>query len=225
MSVELRSATTPPAELEPTVFADRLYSSLEQLARVDGSYGWSLLILCNAIAAMFELVEELVRDTVDGPGWSVLMDAERCPAVALPWLGQFDGVRLPAAATEQEQRDLIQAALGFRRGTADSMIGAAKRTLTGQQRLIFRERDGAAHGDPTAPDYAYYLTVWSYLNETPNPAATLDALLSQKPGGIVMTYTAQAMQDYQLVKDMHANYGVVRSSYIDYSALALNQPT
>jgi hypothetical protein len=225
LSGSVRDLPDPPAALTPDTFAARLYAMLAPLAQQDPTAGgWSLLILHNAIGTMYQLVEDWVRDTPDGPGWSLLMDAERCPPEALPWLGQFAGVRIPAGVTDDaERRAWVESTDGFNRGTRDALIGAAKATLTGAQRLIFRERDGAAYG-AGSPDYAYYLTVYSYATETPNPTATLNALLAQKPGGIVLHYQAATMQDYQNVKDTNATYAVVHSTFKDYAALAMNQP-
>jgi hypothetical protein len=220
-----RDIPAPPAELAPDTFAGRLYDMLEPLAEQDPVAGWSLLILCNAIGTGYQLVEDLVRDTPDGPGWSALMDADRCPYEALPWLAQFAGVRIPAGLVDDaDRRAWVESTDGFNRGTRDALIGAAKATLTGAQRLVFRERDGAAHGYPAAPEVAYVLTVYSYATETPDPTATLNALLAQKPGGIVLYYSAATMQDYQNVKDTNATYAVVKSTFKDYAALAMNQP-
>jgi hypothetical protein len=225
LNAQALDAPTPPDELLPEAFAARLYGMLAPLAQQDFDAAWSLLILVNAIGGMYELVEEWVRDTPDGVGWSLLVDLDRCPPEALPWLGQFVGVRIPPAlSSDADKRDWVASTDGFNRGTRDALIGAAKATLTGQQRLIFRERDGAAWGDPDPPDVAYHLTTYSYATETPNPTATLNALLAQKPGGIVLHYHAAQMQDYQNVYDTNATYAVVKSTFRDYAALATNQP-
>ena len=83
-----------PPELEPQPFAARLYLMLGPLGQNDPSYSWSLLTFVNAATLAFEQVEAWVRDTLAGPGWSLLLDADRCPPEALGWLGQFVGVRL-----------------------------------------------------------------------------------------------------------------------------------
>jgi hypothetical protein len=220
-----RDLPAPPAELAPDTFAGRLYDMLEPLAEQDPQAGWSLLILCNAIGTAYQLVEDWVRDTPDGPGWSLMLDVDRCPSEALPWLGQFAGVRIPVGVVDDAQRRAwIKSTDGFSRGTRDAMVAAALATLTGNKRLVFRERDGASQGYAGAPEYAYVLTVYSYTAETPNPTATLNALLAQKPGGIRMFYSAVTRQDYQNVKNTNATYTVVVSSFSDYDALALNQP-
>jgi len=128
----------PPSTLIPETFAARLYGMLAPLAQWDAGNAWSLLILCNAIGVQFQLVEEWVRDTPDGaPGWSLLVDLERCPPEALAWLAQFVGVRLVPGASEDQNRARIASTDGFRRGTRDALIGAARATLTGAGTVIF----------------------------------------------------------------------------------------
>jgi hypothetical protein len=221
---QLDSGIPPPANLTPQSFAERLYIALGPLASQDPSVGWALLIFCNAIGQMYQLLDDWMRDVPEGPGWSVLMDLPRCPPEALPWLGQFTGARPPVGLSVADQRAWIAATDGWKRGTATALQEAARATLTGQQRLVFRERDGAAHGDPGNPNYAYHLTAYSYASETPDPAQTLAALTAQKPGGIVLHYSTVTMQDYQQVKTTYATYQAVQNAYRDYAALAANQP-
>ena len=153
-----------PPELLPDTYAARLYYMLTPLARADPDNAWSLLIYMNATGVMFQLVEDLVRDTPDGPGWSILLDLDRCIPEALPWLGQLVGVRLPAGMNEADQRERIAQTDGFKRGTRSALIGALQATLTGTKTVIMRERD---HDPADTPNYAYYLSVYTYDDETP----------------------------------------------------------
>jgi hypothetical protein len=223
-AVQLDLRTDPPPELEPETFSQRLYDSMAPVAQEDEFNQWALLIFINGIGVMFQLLEDWARDTPDGPGWSLLLDLNRCPDIALPWLAQFVGVRIIRGSTPDEMRARIASTDGFRRGTVAAMTGAAKATLTGNQRLIFRERDGVEMGHPESPEYAYCLKVATWESETPDPAATLAALLSQKPGGILLDYNPATMQDYAQVKLNNATYAVVKSRYIDYAALAMDDP-
>jgi hypothetical protein len=220
-----RDLPPPPAGLAPDTFAGRLYAMLAPLAQQDPQVGWSLLILANAIGTEYQLIEDWVRDTPAGPGWSLLLDLDRCPDEALPWLGQFVGVRVLPGSSEADQRARIASTDGFRRGTAAALIGAAKATLTPPATVIFRERDGAGQGNAAAPDYAYYLTVSTYADQTPDPAATLNALLAQKPAGIVLAYRTAVGQDYQQLKTGNATYAAVKAAYADYNAVRTDEPT
>jgi hypothetical protein len=216
------SDVAPPLELTPDTYADRLYAMLEPLAERDFEFAWSLLILCNAIGVPFQLVEDLVRDTEEGVGWSVLLDLDRCPPEALPWLAQFVGVRLLAGSTESEQRARIASTDGFKRGTREALIGAAQATLTGARKVTLRERDGDKALEPIA--YAYRLTVTTYASQTPDPAATLAALLAQKPGGLVLEFHTAIGQDYATVKSRFATYAALDAAYPDYLAVATDEP-
>jgi hypothetical protein len=211
-----------PVELFPDTFAARLYEMLAPLARADPDNAFSLLIYINAVGVMFQLVEDLVRDTPDGPGWSILLDLDRCPDEALPWLGQFAGVRIPAGFTADQARARIASTDGFKRGTRNALIGAARATLTGNQHVYFRERSG----DPAvSPDYAYYLDVSTYTSETPNPAATEAALLAQKPGGIVLTFTVNDGQSWRQVSDTGLTWQQVKDGYATWDDVRKAMPS
>jgi hypothetical protein len=210
----------PPSTLTPDSFAARLYLALAPLAQQDLAYSWSLLILCNAIGTMYQEVEDLVRDTSGGPGWSPLMDLDRCPSYALGWLAQLVGVRLLPGASDADNRARIASTDGFKRGTAAALIGAAQSTLTGAQTVVFRERDSTA----ASPDYAYYLTVETYADQTPDPAATERALLAQKPAGIVLTYRTATGQDYATLHADYATYAAVKAAFSSYAAVATAEP-
>jgi hypothetical protein len=210
----------PPEELAPQPFGGRLYLMLAPLGQYDPQNAWALLTFINAATQAFEQVEEWVRDTPDGPGWSLLLDAARCPPEALGWLAQFVGVRLLPGATDDANRARIVATDGFHRGTLSAMVAAAQATLTGHQSVFVTERDSAA----AAPDYAYYLTVQTYSSQTPDPTATKNALLAQKPAGIVLTYTVLVGQTYTQVDANYATYAALKAAYPNYQAVWQDTP-
>lgn len=212
---------TPPPDLAPDTFAARLYGMLAPLAQLDPSYGWSLLILCNAIGIDFQLVEDWVRDTPEGPGWSLLLDVDRCPPEALPWLAQFVGVRLLPSADDETSRERITSTDGFRRGTPAAIIGAAQATLTGNRSVFLTERD---HDPADSPDYAYYLTVETYRGQTPDTTATENAILAQKPGGLVLTYRCLDGQTYDQARTRFATYAALKAGYPNYQAVWTDTP-
>jgi hypothetical protein len=212
---------SPPDELQPQPFASRLYRMMAPLARDDPSYGWALLIFVNAATLAYEQVEAWVRDTPTGPGWSLLLDVERCPPEALPWLGQFVGVRLIKGASDEANRERIKATDGFQRGTRAALIGAAQATLTGNRSVFLTERD---HDPADTPDYAYYLTVTTYRGQTPDPAATERALLGQKPGGLILTYVCVDGQVYDQVRTRFATYAALNAAYPNYQAVWTDTP-
>jgi hypothetical protein len=161
-----------------TPFAEELYEAVEPHAFADEANDWALWTLCQAIALQFDLVDTLVRATDDRPAWSVALDVDRTPATILPWLAYFVGDRLPATLAEQAARDRIRDARGLRRGRPATMVAAAQETLTGTKQVRLLERDTSA----------WHLTAITRTGETPNPAVTLAALMSQKPAGIVLAH-------------------------------------
>lgn len=211
---------TPPPDLVPDSFAARLFGMLAPLAQLDGDNAWSLLILCNAIGTQYQQVEDWVRDTPDGPGWSLLLDVNRCPPEALGWLAQLVGVRLLPGATDAQNRERVTSTDGFNRGTPAAIIGAARATLTGNRSVFLIERDSTV----AAPDYAYYLTVETYRGQTPDPAATQRAILAQKPGGIVLDYRCLDGQTYDQVRTRFATYAALRAAYPNYQAVWTDTP-
>jgi hypothetical protein len=141
----------------------------------------------GAIAHPFVEIDELVRDTPEGCGWSVILDVAACPTKGLRWLSQIAGVVLrPQRATETlEQWDAYARAAiveqaGHKRGTLGAQISAVKDTLTGSKSVRMIERVGGN---------AWQQTLITRTAETPSPSLTLAAWLTQKPAGIVATHT------------------------------------
>lgn len=197
-----------------SVAAD-LYAELAPLAVEDADRGWALLTIGEAIGRMVQDVDDLARDREAGIGWSAIVDRLRVPAAGLAWLGQMTGVRVTAGAGADVQRAEIANAAGFRRGSPAAMIGAARAHLTGAQTVVLRERDGGA----------YRLTVITYADQTPDPAAVERALIAQKPAGVVLLYLTQTGQDYATLAGAYADYAAVAATYADYHAVTDDVPT
>ena len=126
--------------------------------------------------------------------------AVRCgdlPEWALPWLGQAVGAKLPGDLTEEEKRTFIREVAGQQLGTVASMTTAARSTLSSPDATMwFRERDGGA----------YLLEVVAIAEETPDPAATLAALVATKPGGIKLVHNVLPGWDYQQMTTVGGTY-------------------
>lgn len=129
-------------------------------------------------------VDDIVRDSGVGPGWSREFDPELTSNPR--WLAQFVGVRVPQSADDAAVRALIQARPAFRRGTPQSLIEAVAVTLTGTRTVLLAERDGSA----------YALTVTTYTEETPDPAASEAAARAAKPAGLLLTYLTVPLASY-----------------------------
>lgn len=167
-----------------------------------------LLALANAIGGMLAPLDDLIRSTPAGPAWSALADSDRIPAEALPWLGQFVGVRVTRGSDPATQRAEILRAAGWGRGTPAAMVAAAQATLTGGQIVVFRER----HESP------YRVRVITYTSQTPTPATTAAELLAQKPAGILLAHAVLDGQDHYSVRAGNANYRDLRARYQSYRA-------
>jgi hypothetical protein len=160
--------------------AEQVYAALWPLAVGDEDRGWALLLLVGLCAQPFAEIDELVADTDNGPGWSVLFDVDRTPG---KWLGRpaaMIGARPPEGLTDEQRRAFIKNASGPQRGTPDAIKAVAAAQLTGQQRVTFLERDGGAWRD----------TLITYTSETPDPAAVVAAIgdPTVKPVGRKITH-------------------------------------
>ena len=58
------------------------------------------------------------------PNWSQIIDINRCPTFALPWLAQFVGVSLANVTTRAQMVSRIQTHSNFQRGTVSAIINA-----------------------------------------------------------------------------------------------------
>jgi hypothetical protein len=66
----------------------------------------------------------------------------------------------------------------FERGTPTRMAKAVRHTLTGNEYVFLKEREGSP----------YRVTVVTRTSETPSPAATFNAAKAQKPAGLILTH-------------------------------------
>lgn len=208
--------------------AEDAYEALEPggFTTHDAELGWPLLHYVAALVWPIVLVDEWAatdetvvdRDVLSGPGhpgWSLLLDVDRAPDEALPWLGQFVGVRLPPGESDPVvQREMIRATPGWKRGTREALTAAVQRTLTGERRVIVRERYDGVRTDP-----AYQLRVTTIADETPDPDATRAAILEHKPAGVMLDFEALPSADYQSVIDNYADYAELEATVDDYEAL------
>jgi hypothetical protein len=59
--------------------------------------------------------------------------------------------------------------------------------------------------------------VRTLVSETPNATTTLNAILAQKPAGIVLNYAAVTGQDYAGLKSKQATYAATKTAYKTYA--------
>src|SRR5688500_386918 len=94
----------------------RLYDGIGGgLTSGDEATCWQLLGFLDAFLAGQGLaqVDDIVRDSDTHVGWEAQMDPTLADNAALPWLGQFVGVRLDQVTLEAERRARILAREGF----------------------------------------------------------------------------------------------------------------
>lgn len=181
----------------------QLYADLAPLAYADAENGSPLATFCGALGTLLQPVDDLARGTAAGPGWSELVDVDRAPAVALPWLAQFVGVRLDPSLDDDQQRTQIRSETGMLRGTVAAIRATAAKLLTGSQTVIILER---------APD-PYSFTVITYTSETPDSAAVLAALEAAKPAGLILTYLTVSGQVWAQLIANYATWADVIAAY------------
>lgn len=185
--------------------ADILYDGLTPAFEGEGTRA-----LADALALMVEPLWDIAQS-----GWGVVFDVEEAPASALGYLAQFSGVTLEDTMTEDEKRGAIVAPSGFAVGTLGAMVDAIQSQLVGSKSVLVVER-------PLGE--AYQLFIRTQAEETPSQQRVRQAILRQKPAGIVLDYDAIDGQTYDELRDNHDDYLDVRSTYSDYSALQADLP-
>jgi hypothetical protein len=100
----------------------------------------------SGVGQMMQYVDTLCRDGYDAgdnvaPGYSQLLDINRAPTSALPWLAQFVGVGLDDTENDDTQRYLIKNPPGFARGSVGAIIAAANQFMLPGYTITLTERD------------------------------------------------------------------------------------
>lgn len=195
--------------------AYELYTGpLEPYTAEDAENDFALGTFLTAMLAGAQEIADLVRDdpVTGAVGWSALVNADRAPEWALPWLASLVGVTDAPWLADPERRLRIKATAGQHRGTVAAMQGAARQYLVGPDgtgesaTVYFSERHGSA----------YRLSVATLAAETPDADMVEAALLEQKPAGIVLTYTVLGAGDYNELAATHATYTEVDTDFTDY---------
>lgn len=146
-------------------------------------------------ATGLQALDDIVRDTPYAPGYSALLDINRCPTYALPWLGQFVGVRLspilnPLDAPAARQQILAENA--FARGTLAAVAAAANAQMTPPFTVTVLERT-------------------SFISSTiaPDPYAVTISFASAGVGALT----------WGQLNASYASWGAVNSSFANWAAL------
>lgn len=186
---------------------EEAYAAMRPLVQRDEENGWTGLHLVESIGRLLDPVEQLIRDSDLGPGWSAIVDVDRAPVEYLPWTGQIVGVRFKSTLTEAQMRQRIRDQEGRKRGTPGAMLDAISDTLTGSKIILLEERYG---GD------AYHFRVSVYEAQTPDPAATEAALLRQKPAGLTYDFILLGGATYAELDADFGTYADMDAAFVDY---------
>jgi hypothetical protein len=206
----------PAPEVSPAAL--ELYEAMDPaFTAPDPAHDYTLLKLCGALTTgNIDLIFEIVTDRAAGPGWQILLDPERCPAAALPYLAQFVGAVLTPNMNEAERRAAISEPEGFGRGTPSAIVAVAKRRLTGTKTVLLVE---------FYTGNAYRMKLVTLESETPEPEETLaDILREQKPIGIRLFYNASPDWDWEELMLEQATWNDVMAEFATWDAVTTHTP-
>lgn len=200
--------------------AERAWRLLGHL-RHDPESDALLLGLVRALTSELERASLVAHGDATLRPWQAITDPVAAPAWALPYAALWTGGRMPRRLPGESEADYIARARhaviyprGIRRGSAAIALEAARRHLTGQRRVEFRER---WEDDP------WSLLVVTYAAETPDPGAVGAAIREVLPAGIVLTHNVLDGQDWQSVSEI-GTWGEVRDEYESWGELRADIP-
>jgi hypothetical protein len=122
--------------------AERIYEEIAPVTVFDEENDWALLHFIHAWTNAMMAVEEVARDTDEGPGWSSVLDPDRAPAMFLDFLSALVGSRGYKGEPDDHKRIRINGMTGLRRGSSQAMRAAAS-ISSSMSALV-------AHGDSTS---------------------------------------------------------------------------
>jgi hypothetical protein len=175
-----------------------------------------------AIASMWGEVEMFIDGNSDSDtiGWQALFDVDLCPLIALPWLAQCVGERLPVGIDEASSRDWIKLNPRWLRGTEQAIVNAVKRLLTGPATVQFGTRQ---HVDGTVD--VDCIAVLTYASQTPDQVAVQRALRDNVPADIIWEYACVDIAIWSLVEAGMASWTQLQTTYgPKWSNVAGSQP-
>lgn len=204
------SATAEVVEARINSYStDSIYAAVPQfLQDTDGASGYPLYAFIYGIASNVDIeLNSLIRDGIGASGypdpaytgasgWSQLVDINRCPTFALPWLAQLVGVSMPSGLSRSEMVSRIQNRSGFQRGTTEALISTILRIINANNPavpaktsdIVIMEQTQYSSGAYSHDDYSLvilvpsrYFSAYSYqslytavgtANSTLNPTYT-----------------------------------------------------
>lgn len=214
----------PDVVFDPNAIGDELYEAFAPLRERYGENA-DLQLMCQALGAMMQPVDDLVKDGPEGqPGWSQTLDLNRAKNEWLKWIGQWVGYIVPDKATTQTdeqwsvtERARIVSRSAHRRGTVDVLREVVQEHLNAPKTVIIQERFGATANLP------HWITVSVFTSQIATSAAAAEAAArSQKAAGLKMIFNSLSGSDYATLLASQATYAVVLSKFVDYNEVLAN---
>lgn len=158
--------------------ADQVWRLLPDYAREADTTGTLRAFTAAAAVGLSRSASflDLVDPDTSVTGTCELANPLAAPRAYLPWLGWLLGIDTAALPAADVRPALVTAASTQRRGSSGAIRSAVRRTLTGGRSCrVYRDEDGA---------HPYTLRVVTVTDQTPDPAASLAAALTEKPAGM-----------------------------------------
>lgn len=202
--------------------AERVYETLKPLQYEEEEHDYPLLKYLGAMGRGAQPVEDIARDG-ETPLWSKMLDANRAPLLALPWLGQFVGVSPIQRNTGESDEDYevrlrayVLSKPGFGRGRNAAIVSAVQQYLTGNKIVTIVERDTSA----------YHFEVRSLFSETPigNVPLIEKAIEETKAAGLQFVYVRMPDWTYDDIDALYDTYDDIDGAYATYDDIDANNP-
>lgn len=146
----------------------------------------------------------------NSPGWSQILDIDRCPEYALPWLAQFVGVRLLPGSTLNlvEKQTKITDRSSFQRGT----VASIKNVLT-----TLANASLAPGQSPMLVSQVIVAEGLAYTGGSPLYTPDENAVVILLPNGYFPSLTYGSV-------DTVGDYAVIDATYVTYGGIVAVGP-
>lgn len=171
-----------------TAVGDRVLDALGETFRKRA--GTLVTPVVESLIGPAATVDDLVAPT--DRGWSRVFDLDTTTAPAT--LGAATGTQLPSGLTLEQQRTYLREQPSRRRGSASSIIAAARAAAPGRLVDLF-ERDGSP--------WRLEVRLTGGANDTATIDAVTAAVNAQKPVGIILEVTVVAGASYNHLRLHH----------------------
>ena len=146
----------------------------------------------------------------DADGWSQILDIDRCPEYALPWLGQFVGVRIYPTSTLNllEKQTKIRERSTFQRGTVASIVNVL---------VTLANANLAAGQDPMTADEVIVAEGLAYTGGSPQYIPDENAVVILLPHGYFPSLTYAEL-------DATGTYADIQTEYVTFGGIVAVGP-